>query len=166
MDNEEINIEIKNPTLCIICLEELEELDNNIKKICVNCNIKCHKNCLQKWHRSKKKPVCPICLKTKKYYKRVNLLEQNNSINEEINEENNIDEEINIDDENNSIDDENYSTDEEDNREEELINDYLNRREGGIYYSCYFLRDMCITKRYVMYFFLFILGLYTYEIMD
>ena len=51
MNNEDIYVEIKNPSLCIICLEEL---DDNIKNICINCNVKCHTKCLRNWYKSKK----------------------------------------------------------------------------------------------------------------
>jgi len=153
MDNEENNIEIKNPILCIICLEEL---DNNIKKICVNCNIKCHEKCLRKWHKSKKKPVCPICLKTKKYYKKINFLDEDIEVTNSDN--------IYITDEDNySTDEDNYIAVEEDNTEDGIINNYLNRENRGVNFSYYLLGDICITKKYITYFFIFILGIYVYE---
>ena len=167
MNNEEIYIEIKNPPLCIICLEEL---NGNIKKICVNCDVKCHEKCLRNWHKSKKKPVCPICLKTKKFYqKKVKVnnevinIEQENIEQENI-EEGNVEEE-NMEEEN--IEEENeYNTDEEDNREEEIINYYLNRRAADRGFNYYLMRDICTSKRYLSYFFICAIGIYIYEVMN
>ena len=52
-NSETIYIEINNPDICVICLENLDDGDN-IKKACYNCNIKCHKKCLREWHKSKR----------------------------------------------------------------------------------------------------------------
>ena len=149
MNNEEIYIEIKNPPLCIICLEEL---NGNVKKICINCDVKCHEKCLKNWHKIKRKSVCPICLKTKKFYQK----KRNNEV---INIEQNIEQEENIEEENE------YNTDEEDNREEEIINYYLNRRAADRGFSYYLMRDICSSKYYISYIFICAIGLYIYEAM-
>lgn len=82
-NNEDIYIEINNPNVCIICLEIL---DNDIIDACNNCNIKCHKICLLKWYKSNRKQICPICLKTKKFYrnKKIKKLLKKNINEEEI----------------------------------------------------------------------------------
>ena len=165
MNNEEIYIEIKNSPLCIICLEEL---NGNVKKICINCDVKCHEKCLKNWHKIKKKSVCPICLKSKKFYQK----KRNNeiiNIEQNIEHEENIEHGENIEHEENmieNIEEENeYNTDEEDNREEEIINYYLNRRAVDRGFSYYLMRDVCSSKYYISYIFISAIGLYIYEVM-
>ena len=171
MNNEEIYIEIKNPPLCIICLEEL---NGNVKKICINCDVKCHEKCLKNWHKIKRKSVCPICLKSKKFYQKkrnneiINIEQEENIEQENIEQENieqeNIEEE-NVEEENMEEENEYNTDDEEDNREEEIINYYLNRRAADRDFSYYLMRDVCTSKRYISYFFICAIGLYIYEVM-
>ena len=170
MDNEENYIEIKNPTLCIICLEEL---DDDIKNICINCNIECHTRCLRKWYKSKKKQICPICLKTKKYYEKKRI--ENNEIEVQnisivLNEENNIEEIENNDNNNEEFDEIGEGSDESDenerdeNRDIELINYYLYRQNNGN--ICYrTVNELCCSKRTGSYLLIFILLAYTYSSM-
>lgn len=158
MDNEDIYIEIKNPTLCIICLEELDE---NITNICVKCNVKCHKKCLHNWHKNKRKNICPICLKTKKFYEKKNIRIEENNIeelennnNENIIEQGEIIEEEIIEDE----------EEEDEEREQELINYYLHRQNNNnICYLC--VNELCCSKRSGSYILISILLLYTYTSM-
>jgi len=148
MNNDEIYLEIKESTLCIICLEDL---DDNIKKICLNCDIECHNNCLRKWHKSKKQQICPICLKTTKYYQRKYKNEKNiiHSSVENVNIEEN-EEELNVID---GI----VLNSEEDDDEEEMINHYS---EHNWYY--YFIRENCTYKKKISYLFIMCMGLYLY----
>lgn len=161
INNEDIYVEIKNPTLCIICLEEL---DDNIKNICVNCNIKCHTKCLRKWYKSKRKHICPICLKTKRYYEKKKI--ENNEIETEtqnisivLNEENNIDyiseDELNEEEE--------EEMDEEETGEEEVINYYLHRQnDRNICYRT--VNELCCSKRRGSYLLIFCIIMYAYSI--
>ena len=168
MDNEESYIEIKNPTLCIICLEEL---DDNIKNICINCNIECHTKCLRKWYKSKKKQICPICLKTKRYYEKKKL--ENNEMETQnisivLNEENNIEEMEN----NNSNNEDDYDEEEseegeegegEENREIELINYYLHRQnDRNICYRT--VNELCCSRRTGSYLLICCIIMYAYSI--
>ena len=89
MNNNKIHNELYSDSLCIICLENLDE---HIVDICHKCNVKCHNTCITKWYKKNGKKVCPICLKSEDYY--LNLLinnpnntQQNNvSINQHINQ--------------------------------------------------------------------------------
>ena len=170
MDNEDIYVEIKNPSLCIICLEEL---DDNIKNICINCNVKCHTKCLRNWYKSKKKQICPICLKTKKYYEK-KMIKNNNIENIAIvlNEENNIEEiQDNQDIENNEeelneedLNEEESSEDDNENRDIELINYYLHRQnDRNICYRS--INELCCSKRTGSYLLIFLLLSYAYSSM-
>jgi len=47
-------------SLCIICLEEL---DDDIIEACDKCNINCHIQCLYSWYLKNNIELCPICLK-------------------------------------------------------------------------------------------------------
>ena len=47
-------------TLCIICLEELND---DIMEACDTCNINCHIECLYSWYIKNNVELCPICLK-------------------------------------------------------------------------------------------------------
>ena len=47
-------------SLCIICLEEL---DDDIMEACDKCNINCHIQCLYSWYLKNNIELCPICLK-------------------------------------------------------------------------------------------------------
>ena len=49
-----------NSTLCVICLEEL---DDEIMEACDICKIHCHINCLYNWYIKNSVELCPICLK-------------------------------------------------------------------------------------------------------
>ena len=171
MDNGDTYIEIKNPVLCIICLEEL---DNNIKNICINCNVKCHTKCLRNWYKSKKKQVCPICLKTKKYYEKKGI--KNNNIEDlsiVLNEENRIEEILdNQNIENNNIneeeineaelnEEEELNEEDNENRDIELINYYLHRQnDRNVCYNC--VNELCCSKRTGSYILIFLLLVYTY----
>ena len=163
INNEDIYVEIKNPTLCIICLEEL---DDNIKNICINCNIECHTRCLRKWYKSKRKQVCPICLKTKRYYEK-KMLENNETETQNIsivlNEENNI-EEVENNGSNEEDEEENEEGEEDDeNREIELINYYLHRQnDRNICYRT--VNELCCSKRTGSYILITFIIIYTYSI--
>lgn len=166
INNEDIYVEIKNPTLCIICLEEL---DGNIKNICINCNIKCHAKCLGKWYKSKRKKICPICLKSKKYYEK-KMIENNNIENIAIvlNEENNIEEIHNnqdIESNEEEFSEEEFSEEEDnENRDIELINYYLHRQnDRNICYRC--INELCCSRRTGSYLLIFLLLSYTYSSM-
>ena len=156
MKNEEIYIDINNKFLCIICLEILNE---SVINICDNCNIQCHKKCLNNWYKNKKKKICPICLKSKNYYKKkreINIInEETNIINEEsdiINEESDI-----INEESDIINEENVDN-------EEIINYYLYRQNNSN--ICYkLIYHFCCSKYTASYILIFILLLYTYSIL-
>ena len=49
-----------NSTLCVICLEEL---DDEIMEACDTCKIHCHINCLYNWYIKNGVELCPIYLK-------------------------------------------------------------------------------------------------------
>ena len=51
---------ITSSSLCIICLEEL---DDDIMEACDTCNINCHIKCLYNWYLKNNIELCPICLK-------------------------------------------------------------------------------------------------------
>jgi len=132
-ENESIYIEINNTDICVICLENL---DDNVKKACYKCNIKCHKKCLRDWHKSKKKKVCPICLKTMNYYRKQRLrelLDENDELNQEI---------------------------ETDSDVEEII---INNRMRNRYFYTDLYRRMCTTQKVCTYFIFCILGMYIYR---
>lgn len=162
INNEDIYVEIKNPTLCIICLEEL---DDNIKNICVNCNIKCHTKCLRKWYKSKRKHICPICLKTKRYYEKKKI--ENNetetqNISIVLNEENNIDD-ISEDELNEEGEGDEEEMDEEETGEEEVINYYLHRQnDRNICYRT--VNELCCSRRTGSYLLIFCIIVYAYSI--
>ena len=63
---DNVYIEIDND-ICIICLEKINNINDSIN-VCIRCNVKSHKKCLRIWHRKKRQRVCPICLKTERYY--------------------------------------------------------------------------------------------------
>ena len=96
MSNNKVHNELYSESLCIICLENLNE---NIVDICHKCNIKCHKRCINNWYRKNEKKVCPICLKSEEYY--LNILQNSGNINSNINED--INEDSNEIDNNNTI---------------------------------------------------------------
>ena len=75
-------------TLCIICLEELND---DIMEACDTCNINCHIECLYSWYMKNNIELCPICLKhtDNNTSIRNNLFESNNNINNNINNNNN-----------------------------------------------------------------------------
>jgi len=80
-------------TLCIICLEDL---DNDIMDTCDNCDIKCHIKCLYEWYIKKNDELCPICLKKTDSI--------NNTVNELFNNpENNDDIEVTVEEVTNNI---------------------------------------------------------------
>ena len=181
-NEEDIYIEINKPNLCIICLEIL---DTDIKDACNNCNIKCHIKCLRKWYKSNRKQICPICLKTKNFYRNKKiqqLLEENmneeerhiNSINitnneidnDEINDNDIEDDDIDdddIDDDDDEIDVENndiIQAYEERNDVEQLI---INR---GLLYNVRFrnlYNRVCSSKNVSVYLILGIVGFYIYS---
>ena len=157
MKNDDTYIEIKECIICIICLEELEEMDNNIKKICLNCNIKCHNTCLHKWYMNKKQKICPICLKTTKYYQKkyrnnTNIIQSNDEV---VTTELGVEEESGLNDEEITIEEENVS--------EEILNYYLQQMNQG--HSCYhyFMENNCTYRRKISYFLLLGITLYIYS---
>ena len=82
--------------MCIICLEKIDINEAYVTNICVKCDVKSHICCLNEWYQKKNKRVCPICLKTEKYYLR-DLLhnnEENEDEYEEEDEEEDEDEEV------------------------------------------------------------------------
>ena len=157
IENEEAYIEINNPSLCIICLEIL---DDSAIDICSNCDIKCHKKCLSEWYKSKKRKICPICLKTDKFYKRQTNIR---NINEENNEENNNEE---------NNEEENNEEEEEEEEDEEIINNMYRGDNRLLFYNNYLRRNLIINmagnllspKACCIYFVLFTYLLYLYDI--
>ena len=132
-EDKSLYIEINNPDICVICLENL---DDNVKKGCYKCNIKCHNKCLRDWYKSKGKKVCPICLKTINYYRKQHLrelLDENGELNQEIE----IDSDV-----------------------EEII---INNRMGNRYFYRDLYRRMCTTQKICTYFIFCILGMYIYR---
>ena len=101
--------EIRSSTsLCIICLEELDE---DIMEACDTCKINCHIQCLYSWYIKNKVELCPICLKHTDNNNNIpnelfgnevfgNIGEVNDNIEEELNNINN--DEINNNRENNN----------------------------------------------------------------
>ena len=77
--------------LCIICLEKIDSNEAYVTNICVKCDVKSHVCCLNEWYQKKNKHICPICLKTEKYY--LKDLLHNNEEDEEDEEEDEEDEE-------------------------------------------------------------------------
>ncbi len=158
IENEEAYIEINNPSLCIICLEILDE---SAIDICSNCDIKCHKKCLNEWYKNKKRKICPICLKSDKFYKRQTNIR---NINEENNNEENNEEEKNEEEKN-----EEENNDEED---EEIINNMYRGDNRLLFYNNYLRRNLIINmatnlfspKACCIYFVLFTYLLYLYDI--
>ena len=63
MNNCKVYAEIEDSQLCLICLDNLDLFDVE-HNICNNCNIKCHKKCIETWYKNNKN-ICPICLKNK-----------------------------------------------------------------------------------------------------
>tara|TARA_B110000977_G_C10665516_1_gene333550 strand:- start:4 stop:474 length:471 start_codon:yes stop_codon:yes gene_type:complete len=153
MKNDEIYLEIKESTLCIICLEDL---DNEITKICLNCDIECHNNCLRKWYKSKKQQICPICLKTKKYYQQ-KYKNDKNTIQSSVGNVsgNEMDTDLNMEDEIvlNSV--------EEDN-EEEIINYYLEQINHEHSWCYSFIQNNCTYKKKISYLLIMGIALYLY----
>ena len=76
--SENIYIEIENET-CIICLEKINVAEDYLTTVCVKCNVMAHISCLNEWYQKKNKKMCPICLKTEKYYLQ-NIKKKNNII--------------------------------------------------------------------------------------
>ena len=154
MNNEDIYVEINNHILCIICLEDL---DDNIKNICINCNIKCHAKCLHNWYKSKRKKICPICLKTKNYYEkkmRENNIEENeDNWGEEIEEIEEMEEMEEI---------EEIEEMEEMEEIEEDINYYLYRpNDRNICYRS--VNELCCSSNTGSYILIFFILLYIYS---
>ena len=89
--SENIYIEIRNET-CIICLEKMNFVEDYLTPVCVKCDVVAHVSCLNEWYRKKNKKVCPICLKTEKYY--LKYLKNNNN---QIQNTNNYDDVIDDD---------------------------------------------------------------------
>lgn len=91
MNNNKIYVMLNEENNCIICLEELNE---EIMDVCTNCNVKCHIKCLYEWYKNNNnKEMCPICLKTDKYYlngQEDNDEEEDNEEEGEINQNNQI----------------------------------------------------------------------------
>ena len=132
-EDESIYIKINNSDICVICLENLND---NVKKACYKCNIKCHKKCLRDWHKSKKKKVCPICLKTMNYYRKQHfreLLNENDELNQEIETDSDVGEII------------------------------INNRMHNRYFYIDLYRRMCTTQKICTYFIFCILSMYIYR---
>lgn len=70
MNNCKVYAEIEDSQLCLICLDNLDLFDVE-HNICNNCNIKCHKKCIEKWYKNNKNK-CPVCLKDKT---QINIIE-------------------------------------------------------------------------------------------
>ena len=137
--SETIYIEINNPDICVICLENLND-DDTIKKACYNCNIKCHKKCLKEWHKSKRQKVCPICLKTINYYRKKKLrelLDENDELNQDTESEVGTDSDV-----------------------EEII---INNRIRNRYYYINLYRRIFLTKNICTCFIFCVIGMYMYE---
>ena len=64
-----------NNELCIICLEKINIKDDDTVVVCIKCNVKSHYSCLKEWYKNKRKKICPICLKSEKYYLKQLLFE-------------------------------------------------------------------------------------------
>lgn len=45
---------------CLLCLEEIKEESMPNLTGC-QCNVKCHKHCIERWFQEKKQIECPIC---------------------------------------------------------------------------------------------------------
>ena len=75
-------------SLCIICLEEL---DDDIMEACDKCNINCHIQCLYSWYIKNNVELCPICLKHTNNNTSITneLFELNNNSNNSNNSNNN-----------------------------------------------------------------------------
>ena len=117
--SDNIYIEIKNET-CIICLEKMDLDEDYLTTVCVKCDVKAHVSCLNEWYQKKKQKLCPICLKTEKYYLKKLINNDNNFI--ENDEEHNI-----LNNQNNQNNDL-YSDNEDlnENSDDEINNDEIN----------------------------------------
>ena len=88
---------ITSSSLCIICLEEL---DDDIMEACDTCNINCHIKCLYNWYLKNNIELCPICLKHTNNNTSITneLFESNNNDNDNNNNNNQMETlEINTD---------------------------------------------------------------------
>ena len=148
--------EFCEPKSCIICLEFLDDKSVNI---CTNCDVKCHKKCLNTWYKKHKKKVCPICLKSKKFYKKEKINDDNN--NNEIRNEldinssrNNLN---NSDNSDNSDISDNSDSPDNSNRYRNIYMYNPNR------FNNFLVNWLCNTRCYVYCFILWVIFIYTYE---
>lgn len=140
--SDNIYIEIKNET-CIICLEKMDLDEDYLTTVCVKCDVKAHVSCLNEWYQKKNKKLCPICLKTEKYYLKKLINTNNNNFieNDEehsiLNNQNNNLDSDNEDLNENSDDEINNDIDAE-NTNEYIINNYyrLNTNNSHIRFRC------------------------------
>lgn len=130
--SDNIYIEIKNET-CIICLEKMDLDEDYLTTICVKCDVKAHISCLNEWYQKKNKKLCPICLKTEKYYLKHLMNKSNNFVE-------NDEEQIILNNAMNDIDSDNEDLNEEEivseNNNEYIINNYINNNNSNIKFRC------------------------------
>ena len=149
--SDNIYIEIKNET-CIICLEKMDLNEDYLTKICVKCDVNAHISCLNEWYQKKNKKLCPICLKTEKYYLKHLLSKSNNCVENDAeysilnNTMNNSDNEEDLNEE---IEDEINNEIDIENNNEYIINNYINNNS--------YIRFRCVLL-FVIILFMFIIS--------
>jgi len=150
--SDHVYIEIQNE-ICIICLEKMNLVEDYLTPVCVKCDVIAHVSCLNEWYQKKNKKVCPICLKTEKYY--LKYLKNKNSeiqitnyINHNTDDDNTDDD--NIDDDNiDNIDDNITNNDET----ELIINNYYRLNNDII--SRFRCKIMCLLMLFICFTFYF-----------
>ena len=131
--------------------------------ICTNCDVKCHKKCLNTWYKKHKKKRCPICLKSKKFYKKEKInADNNNEIRNELNINsprnilNNSDISDNSDNSDNSDISDNSDSPDNSNR---YRNIYTYNPNG---FNNFLINWLCNTRCYIYCFILWLIFIYTY----
>ena len=152
--SDHVYIEIQNE-ICIICLEKMNLAEDYLTPVCVKCDVIAHVSCLNEWYQKKNKKVCPICLKTEKYYlkylKNKNIESQTNNISRNINS-NNIDGNINDHRNNNMNDniddniDDDIDDDIDDNMDDNMDNNIHNDETELIISNYYRLNNDTINR--------------------
>ena len=130
--SDNVYIEIDSD-VCIICLEKIDNV-TECENVCIKCNVKSHKKCLRMWYRKKRKRVCPICLKTERYYfnsvlQSTSLYNNYSNNNIDNNQENTDNNQENIDNNQENIDNNQENID---NNQENIDNNQNNSSEYNL----------------------------------
>ena len=139
--SDHVYIEIQNE-ICIICLEKMNLVEDYLTPVCVKCDVIAHVSCLNEWYQKKNKKVCPICLKTEKYYLKY-LKNKNN----EIQITNNISRNMNSNNLDNHIDDDD-DDDDDDMHNVNNLNNVNNNNETELIINNYYRLNNDIINRF------------------